>query len=53
MVGDKVYGTSSKLISRQALHAWKISFEYKNQTFSYSQEVPEDFKDLIATISPK
>jgi 23S rRNA pseudouridine1911/1915/1917 synthase len=53
VVGDTVYGTSSKLISRQALHAWKISFEYKNQSFSYSQDVPEDFKVALGSISPK
>jgi len=53
VVGDSVYGTSSKLISRQALHAWKISFDYKNQTFSYSQDIPSDFEAAIASISSK
>ena len=47
LIGDDSYGSQSKLISRPALHAYKISFEYKNQTFEYKKEAPQDFKELI------
>lgn len=47
LVGDSVYGYKSKLIERQALHAWKLSFEYKGKKFEYTQPVPQDMKLLL------
>ncbi|KKQ32383.1 MAG: Pseudouridine synthase [candidate division TM6 bacterium GW2011_GWF2_37_49] len=47
LVGDSVYGYKSKLIDRQALHAWKLSFEYNGKKFEYVQPVPEDMKTLL------
>lgn len=47
LIGDATYGVSSKLIDRQALHAWKISFEYKGKLHEYTQPVPDDFKNAL------
>ena len=47
LIGDENYGYLSKLISRTALHAHKLSFEYKGKTFEYKKEVPQDFEELL------
>ena len=51
LLGDKVYGKASHLIDRQALHAWKISFEYQGKAYSYEQPVPQDMQKLIDLFS--
>ena len=43
LMGDCVYGKVSKMINRQALHSWKLSFEYLGCEYSYCVPVPEDF----------
>jgi len=48
LLGDTLYGTPSKQIKRQALHAKKISFEYHGATFSFEKELPKDLVNLIA-----
>lgn len=50
LIGDSVYGYKSKLINRQALHAWKLSFEYKGRKFEYVQTVPQDIKLLLQSL---
>ena len=50
LIGDVVYGKVSKIINRQALHAWKLSFEYLGCKYSYCVPVPEDFVDLLKSI---
>jgi len=50
ILGDATYGVQSKLIKRQALHAWKLEFEYEGQTFAYSLPVPRDFSKLLKTL---
>ena len=47
LVGDDTYGKKSKLINRQALHAYSLEFDYQDKRFSFSQELPEDFKDAV------
>jgi 23S rRNA pseudouridine1911/1915/1917 synthase len=47
VVGDTMYGTSSKLIGRQALHASKCGFEYDGKSYSYECALPEDMQKLI------
>ena len=47
LLGDDLYGRTSKLITRQALHAWKLNFIYKGQEFSYLCRPPQDFVHLI------
>ncbi len=51
LIGDVVYGEASKLIDRQALHSWKIVFEYEGEKFKFSHRVPEDFKVLLKGLS--
>lgn len=50
LIGDDSYGYQSKSINRPALHAHKVSFEYKDRKFEYQKEVPQDFDDLIKTL---
>lgn len=47
LVGDTLYGYKSRFIERQALHSWKLAFEYKGKKFEYSLPVPQDVKDLL------
>lgn len=47
LLGDELYGRNSKLINRQALHAWKLSFTYRGAPYSYHCTPPQDFINLI------
>ena len=47
IIGDATYGEPSKLISRQALHAWKLLFEHKGKRYEYRASVPDDFKHAL------
>jgi 23S rRNA pseudouridine1911/1915/1917 synthase len=51
IVGDTVYGTSSPDIARQALHAAGLSFVFQEQKYSFFQEPPVDFQQLLTTLS--
>ncbi len=44
LLGDTLYGTSSPLISRQALHAYKISFIHPitREQLEFTATIPED-----------
>ena len=46
LLGDTLYGNSSNLINRQALHSYKISFVHPvtNQIMSFSCDLPNDMK---------
>ena len=49
ILGDSMYGYSSELISRQALHSYKVSFVhplYKKEVH-ITCEMPEDIKKLL------
>lgn len=48
LLGDAVYGVPSTLIERQALHAWKVSFEFKGKPYSYTCPLPDDIKQVVA-----
>ena len=50
LVGDIVYGKSSKLIDRQSLHSWNLSFEYGNKLYKFTCPMPEDLKNLILKV---
>jgi 23S rRNA pseudouridine1911/1915/1917 synthase len=50
LLGDFLYGQESKLMKRQALHAHKLAFEYKNKQYSFEQKAPEDFQKLIVKL---
>ena len=50
LIGDYLYGTPSKLISRHALHAATLSFDFQNKPFHFKQDEPADFKTLICNL---
>lgn len=50
LIGDETYGKKSKLISRHALHAGKIEFEYNSIQYLYECPLPLDMQDLIETL---
>lgn len=47
IVGDTVYGTSSKQIKRHALHAYAIEFVFDNNPYTFSLQPPKDFQELL------
>lgn len=47
LIGDKLYGSNSKLISRQALHAQSISFVYEGIEHKFSVNMPDDMCVLV------
>ncbi|MCL4361829.1 RluA family pseudouridine synthase [Candidatus Dependentiae bacterium] len=47
ILADAVYGESSKLISRQALHAHSLEFEFEGQKFNFTKELPADMQAVI------
>lgn len=51
IVGDKIYGKASELITRQALHAYSLSFIYKDRYYSFSCGLPQDMQELIKKLS--
>ena len=51
ILGDSVYGNTSTLISRQALHAHSLSFSFQNQEYSFSVDIPEDMQHAIQKLS--
>lgn len=50
IMGDTVYGKSSILIGRQALHAHSISFLFDNQEHLLIAQLPEDIEKTIALL---
>lgn len=53
LIGDSLYGSSSDLINRQALHCSFVSFEepVSHKVLSFSCELPEDINILIKSLS--
>lgn len=49
LLGDTLYGTSSSLINRQALHAYKVEFTHplSKKKVKYITTVPEDLNKLM------
>lgn len=50
IIGDKLYGTASDVITRQALHAYSLSFMYKGQYYSFSHGIPYDMQKALMQI---
>ena len=50
IIGDTVYGQPSKLIPRQALHAYKLSFVFKNEEYVFQAEPPNNFLQLVFSL---
>lgn len=53
LVSDKMYGKSSHIIRRQALHALEISFDFKDESYSFAAPLPGDFKNLLTHLKKK
>lgn len=51
VLGDTLYGTSSSLIDRQALHAYRLAFELNGQSYEFHSEVPADFQMALDRLS--
>jgi 23S rRNA pseudouridine1911/1915/1917 synthase len=47
ILGDILYNKKSMLISRQALHAYKISFCYLEKKYEFIADLPDDMKNLV------
>lgn len=50
IVGDTVYGSASLLISRQALHAGKITFVFDSEQFSIDCPLTQDIVNLLHSV---
>ena len=49
IIGDDLYGVSSTLINRQALHAYKIKFTHpvSRKEMVIESEIPDDMKNIL------
>jgi 23S rRNA pseudouridine1911/1915/1917 synthase len=47
IIGDQLYGKKSPLINRQALHAESLLFTFEDNAYSFTDELPDDFKELV------
>ena len=50
IIGDQLYGKKSPLIDRQALHAEQLSFTFDDTSYSFINEIPNDFQQLINSL---
>ncbi len=53
LLGDTLYGEESKLIKRQALHAWKVSFIHPitHQKITLTADLPQDMRSIISELN--
>ena len=49
LIGDSLYGSTSNLINRQALHCYKLHFIHPitNKNIDFCSELPYDLKKLL------
>lgn len=47
LLADHLYGSRSKLISRQSLHAHKIAFEFNGTAYEFISPLNDDMKKVI------
>ncbi len=50
IVGDVLYGSQSKLINRQALHAQELSFVFNDTNYHFSADLPQDFAHALTVL---
>jgi 23S rRNA pseudouridine1911/1915/1917 synthase len=50
VIGDQLYGKKSPLINRQALHAESLSFVFEDTSYSFTDELPDDFQQLLTSL---
>lgn len=48
LLADQLYGTSSKLLKRHALHAHKLEFQLNNKQYSFTSPLAQDLENFIA-----
>ena len=55
VLGDTLYGGTSELISRQALHAYKLIFHHPatNKKLTVTCQLPEDMQSILDNITPQ
>jgi len=53
IIGDKVYGTLSPLIDRQALHAYSINFEFNHETHYFIAPLTDDIEKTLEKLRCK
>ena len=53
LLGDHIYGKRTPLIKRQALHAQKLSFDYKGIHYAFAAPLPHDMDTLISNLRAK
>jgi 23S rRNA-/tRNA-specific pseudouridylate synthase len=51
-LGDSVYGVTSPLITRQALHAKELSFTHpkSKKKLSFRSDLPDDMASLVKSL---
>lgn len=47
LLGDALYGTTTHLIKRQALHAYSLDFNFEGIEYHFTQEMPSDMQELV------
>ncbi len=47
LLADLLYGKKSNLISRQALHAYELEFDYEGEHFNFKVDMPKDMLSLV------
>ncbi|MBL4588120.1 RluA family pseudouridine synthase [Candidatus Babeliales bacterium] len=52
IVGDSIYGSTSPLINRQALHAAETSFTYKDKEYSFTAPLPDEMQAALDKLKP-
>ncbi len=50
LLGDETYGAASKLLGRQALHAWNIKFEYEKNNYDFKVPLADDIQKSLIKI---
>lgn len=50
LVADMIYGNKSTYMQRHALHAFGLSFMFDGISYSFTQEMPTDFKQALECI---
>ncbi len=51
LVGDKLYGSTSALIGRHALHASALHFTFQGKEYHFSSPLPEDMESLLKQLA--
>jgi len=50
LISDPVYGRTSPLIKRHALHAYKLAFQFEGAHHEFTHDAPADFKALLNSL---